>query len=284
MVAFPIRNFDYRRKKQGCKLEIPFTVSIFPTGILVRVNVMAQCGTLTVVVPVYNEAHTIEQVLSMLDDVELSMNVIVVDDGSSDGTAEILERLRRRMDFELVSHSRNRGKGAALKTGIDLARSELLVVQDGDLEYDPEDYKCLIVPVLSGDADVVFGSRRLGGKTRWARLLTPFYHGVTVLNLLVRILYGQKLTDEATCYKVFKVDDLRRMELECERFEFCPEVTAKACRMGLRIKEVPISYHPRKVSDGKKIGFRDAVEAASTLWKYRKWNPSVARNDLNRHQ
>ena len=131
-------------------------------------------------------------------------------------------------------------------------------------------------PILNGRADVVFGSRRLGRNTPWKRLLTPFYHGVTVLNFLLWLLYGKKVTDEATCYKLFRTKDLKRMQLECERFEFCPEVTGKACRLGLRIMEVPISYEPRGLNEGKKIGFKDAVEAALTLWKFRKWQPSYA--------
>ena len=227
---------------------------------------------LSVAVPVFNESGSIASLLNSVLDSSVNKQVIVVDDGSTDGTQDIIDKFAVTGEIRFIQHEHNRGKGAAVRTAIENATGDLLIVQDGDLEYDPNDYEKLIQPIISGEADVVFGSRRLGSKTRWSRLLTPFYHGVTVLNLLVRVLYGQKLTDEATCYKVFKLSDLRRMDLECERFEFCPEVTAKACRMGLRITEVPISYQPRKVSDGKKIGFRDAVEAATTLWKYRKWN------------
>ena len=199
------------------------------------------------------------------------MQVIVVDDGSTDGTQAIVKEFAAKHPLLFVQHEVNRGKGAAVRTALGHATGELFVVQDGDLEYDPYDFPKLIRPIVDGEADVVFGSRRLGGKTAWRRVFTPFYHGVSTLNFLVYALYGKRITDEATCYKLFRTSDLLTMRLECERFEFCPEVTAKAIRMGLTIKEVPITYSPRTLKEGKKIGFSDAVEAASTLWKYRKW-------------
>ena len=232
--------------------------------------------TLSVAIPVYNEKDSIFELLSAVFAVDVRKQVIVVDDGSSDGTQEVVKEFAADHDLIFVQHPENRGKGAAVRTAIEHATGELLIVQDGDLEYDPNDYAKLMQPILDGEADVVFGSRRLGQKPSLRRLLTPFYHGVTVLNFLLWLFYGKKVTDEATCYKLFRTRDLRDMQLECERFEFCPEVTGKACRLGLEIKEVPIRYMPRGLDEGKKIGFKDAVEAAMTLWKYRKWTPVVA--------
>lgn len=152
------------------------------------------------------------------------------------------------------------------------ARGEYTIIQDADLEYDPRDYRQVLEPLLCGQADVVYGSRRLGRKWCWRDQLNSFYHGVTVLNLCVRLLYGIRVTDEATCYKAFSTSALCGMNLECERFEFCPEVTAKACRLGLHICEVPIRYTSRGLRDGKKIGLRDAFEAVQSLWRWRKWS------------
>ena len=235
-------------------------------------NDNAKC--LTIAVPVYNESASIKDLLFKVDDVKIWKEVIVVDDGSTDGTGEILQALVESMDFTLFQHTKNRGKGAAVRTALRHATGDFFVVQDGDLEYQPADFCRLMSSLVDGSADVVFGSRRLGRSIFRQRILTPFYHGVTILNWLVWLLYRQKLTDEATCYKMFKLEDLKRMELTCQRFEFCPEVTAKACRMGLTILEKPIQYIPRGVGEGKKIGFPDAVEAATTLWKFRHWQPS----------
>ena len=154
-----------------------------------------------------------------------------------------------------------------------VATGTLVLVQDADLEYCPNDIGKLVVPISLGQADVVLGSRRLNRGVEWSRVLTPYYHGVTILNFLCRIIYQHRISDEATCYKLFKRKDLLRMGLECERFEFCPEVLGKAFRMNLKIAEVPVSYKPRKLRQGKKIRLRDAFEAAFTLWRFRNWNP-----------
>ena len=229
---------------------------------------------LTIAVPVFNELASVEELLWKVDDVKIPKEVIVVDDGSTDGTRELLQVLEKTMDFKLLFHTENRGKGAAVRTALRQATGEYFVVQDGDLEYNPDDLRQLISSLIDGSTEVVYGSRRLGRSVFRRRLLSPFYHGVSSLNWLVWLLYRQKLTDEATCYKMFKLEHLKRMELTCQRFEFCPEVTAKACRMGLAILEKPIQYSPRSVGQGKKIGFRDAIEAAKTLWKFRHWQPS----------
>ncbi len=229
---------------------------------------------LSVIVPVYNEQATIDRLIAAVFDAPYRKQIIVVDDASTDGSARLLRKWRETGQIELLSHPCNQGKGAAIRTGLARARGQFTVIQDADLEYDPQDYQHVIQPLLEGRAEVVYGSRRLGCKRSWRQLFNPFYHGVTVLNLCVRVLYGVRVTDEATCYKAFPTAVLRAMELACQRFEFCPEVTAKACRMGWQIVEVPIHYASRTARDGKKIGLRDAFEAAWTLWRWRKWLPA----------
>ncbi len=230
-------------------------------------------AVLTVIVPVYNEASTVSELLSRVLAADYSKQVIVVDDGSSDATGDVLAQWEERSEIVVVRHEANRGKGAAIRTGLERAHGQFVIVQDADLEYDPGEYSRLIEPLRNVEADVVYGSRRLGHGCSWREWLNPFHHGVTTLNFLVWLWYGVRLSDEATCYKAMATDVLRRMHLECERFEFCPEVTAKACRMGLRITEVPIAYHRRALSEGKKIRLHDWFEAAATLRKWRRWLP-----------
>ena len=232
---------------------------------------------LTVIVPVFNEKATIDRLLAAVLDAPFSKQVVVVDDGSSDGSAELLEKWSERRAIEFLRHARNEGKGAAIRTALRYARGRFVVIQDADLEYDPQDYFRLIQPLLDGHADVVYGSRRLGCTRNWRQWLNPYYHAVTLLNVCVRLLYGVRVTDEATCYKAFPTAALRSMNLTSQRFEFCPEVTAKACRMGLAIHEVPIRYTGRRVRDGKKIGVSDAIEAVKTLWRWRTWQPVPAK-------
>lgn len=229
---------------------------------------------LTVVIPAYNEARTIDEVLRRVIASPYSKQIIVVDDYSSDGTAEILLGWQKHPQLVLLRHSKNRGKGAAIRTGLQYAAGRFTIIQDADLEYDPEDYSRVIEPLLSGEADAVYGSRYLrtvGQPPPW-RLLRC---GVSVLNACVCLLYGVRLTDEATCYKAFPTSVLRKMDLQCERFEFCPEVTAKACRLRLTILEVPVHYHARTIRQGKKLRWRDGVEAIVTLWKWRHWTPTI---------
>ena len=231
---------------------------------------------LTVIVPAYNEQRTIADLLELVLAVPCDKQVIVVDDCSTDGTAEVLAAWADR-GVQLVRHARNRGKGAAIRSGLAHARGRFTIIQDADLEYDPSDYLAVIQPLIDGRSQVVYGSRDLSVAGRAERDL--FRHGVSLLNLGVRMLYGTRLTDEATCYKALPTSLLVAMELQCERFEFCPEVTAKICRMGLPILEVPITYRPRSSAEGKKIRYRDGLEALHTLWRWRKWKPPQGHTD-----
>jgi glycosyltransferase involved in cell wall biosynthesis len=229
---------------------------------------------LTVIVPVYNEAPTVAELLCRILAAPYHKQVVVVDDGSTDGTSSIVAGWKDVHGFLILRHSVNRGKGAAIRSGLEHALGRFTVIQDADLEYDPEDYPQLIEPLLLGKAKAVYGSRRLADIGWWRNLGNPFYHGVSLLNLCVRLLYGTRVTDEATCLKAFPTDVLRQMELTSERFEFCAEVTAKACRLGLKILEVPIRYHGRNRHAGKKIHLRDGWAALAALWKWRHWRPA----------
>lgn len=222
---------------------------------------------LSVLIPIYNERATLERILTRVLAVPLTLDVIVVDDGSTDGTADLLRDLAGRLPIRALFHERNRGKGAALRTAVPHARGDIVVVQDGDLEYDPEEYPNLIAPIVSGETNVVYGSRYAARGND-----LPFTHyklGVWLLTGMANLLYGLRLTDEATCYKVFRTSLLRSLPLRCERFEFCPEVTARIAKRGERIVELPIRYHFRTKAEGKKIGMRDGWEAILTLVRYR---------------
>jgi dolichol-phosphate mannosyltransferase len=218
-------------------------------------------------VPVYNERLTLETLLQRVLAVAVAKEVIVVDDGSTDGTREVLRELAGRLPIRVLFHPANRGKGAAIRTALAEARGEIVIIQDADLEYDPGEIPRLVAPIQRGETNVVYGSRYLVPGNDLP--LTHFKVGVLALNLVANLLYGLQLTDEATCYKVFRADLLKSLPLRCERFEFCPEVTARLARRGERILELPISYHYRTRAQGKKIGLRDALEAFFTLLRYR---------------
>jgi dolichol-phosphate mannosyltransferase len=224
----------------------------------------------SIIIPVYNEKPTLRLLLDGVLAAPLpggcDREVIVVDDGSTDGTAAIIEEFQCAGRV-VVSHSAvNVGKGAALRAGIEAATGDVVLVQDGDLEYDPRDYLQVLEPIVHGDAQVVYGSRFHAPvpDMRWANWVAN-----RVLTGAANFLFDARITDEATAYKAFRADVIRRVRLTCRRFEFCPEVTAKLRRLGYRIKEVPISYHPRTLQQGKKIRSRDGFHALWTLIKYR---------------
>lgn len=222
---------------------------------------------LSVVIPVYNEAQNIREILRRVQATKLAKEIVVVDDGSQDGTREILKKMDGKGKIHVILHERNKGKGAAVVTGLNAAKGEILLIQDADLEYDPRDYPVLLQPIREGVADVVYGSRFLGGPHR----VTMFWHLVAnkLLTLMTNILYNTILTDMETGYKVFRRKVIEDMKIRAKRFDFEPEFTAKVLKRNYRIFEVPISFNPRDYSQGKKIKLRDAFEAVWTLLKYR---------------
>jgi glycosyltransferase involved in cell wall biosynthesis len=233
---------------------------------------------LSVLVPVYNEAHTIREILVRVARVPVPKAVIVVDDASTDGTTEILRDLEAspqvlgqesgatRFGFEVIVHEKNRGKGAAIRTGLARVTGDMVIVQDADLEYDPSDYLKLIQPILDGKADVVYGSRFLG----YPRRVLFFWHtvGNNILTLISNMLSNLNLTDVETGYKVFRTEVIKSVRLRCDRFGFEPEITAKIARGGWRIYEVPISYAGRTYAEGKKINWKDGVSALWTIIRF----------------
>jgi dolichol-phosphate mannosyltransferase len=223
----------------------------------------------SIIVPALNEQATIEEVVQRLIGLDLSHEVIVVDDGSTDDTPAILERYQGQiLAFRNPDPG---GKGKAIRAGLTRATGKVVIIQDADLEYRPEEIRDVVAPILGGQADAVYGSRFTKG------LHPSMAFANKVVNLLLalmsRVLYGQRISDEATCYKAFRRELLTQMSLTCERFEFCPEVTAKVSRLGVKIAEVPISYEPRSVKAGKKIRWTDGVEAIWTLIRFRTWKP-----------
>jgi glycosyltransferase involved in cell wall biosynthesis len=221
---------------------------------------------LSVVMPVYNERETIEEIVRRVLAVPLRIQLIVVDDVSTDGTSEILERLQQELGFTLLKQPRNGGKGAALRRGFAAVSGDLMIVQDADLEYHPEEYPLLTGLITSGRADVVYGSRFLG--THRVFLLTH-YLGNRLLTFITNVLYNTMLTDMETCYKVMRIDVLRSMELKSNGFGIEPEITAKVFKRRYKVYEVPISYDGRGYEEGKKITWRDGVVALWVLLKYR---------------
>jgi glycosyltransferase involved in cell wall biosynthesis len=233
---------------------------------MARLRGMLSDPLLSVVMPAFNEAATIEEIIRRVLAVPLRIELIVVDDASTDGTRGILERLQRELGFTLILQPHNQGKGAALRRGFADVRGDLVVIQDADLEYSPEEFPALVELICQGRADVVYGSRFLG---RHRVFLFSHYLGNLVLNLVTNVLYNTMLTDMETCYKVMRTEVLRSMTLRSNGFGIEPEITAKIFKRGYRVYEVPITYDGRGYEEGKKIGWRDGVVALWVLLRYR---------------
>jgi len=225
--------------------------------------------SLSVIVPVFNERTTVAEILRRMRAVKLpndiDLEVVVVDDGSSDGTDKILAALEDST-VRVINHGANKGKGAAIRTGLETVRGDLVLVQDADLEYDPNDWPRLLDPILTGKARVVYGSRFTGERKN---MFPSHWLGNRFLTLVTNILYRSTLSDMETCYKVFDRRVLAGITIRSERFDFEPEITAKILRRGHRIYEVPISYAGREISEGKKISWRDGFGAMVALFRYR---------------
>ncbi len=222
---------------------------------------------LSVIIPVYNEVQNITEILNRVQATGLPWEIVIVDDGSIDGTRDILKELDGKDKIRVILHEKNQGKGAAVRTGFAEAKGDVFLIQDADLEYDPRDYPAILKPIEEGIADVVYGSRFLGA----ARRSTMFWHMIAnkLLTLATNILYNNILTDMETGYKVFRREVLDGITLHSNSFNFEPEFTAKILKKKVRIFEVPITFNPRDYSDGKKIKIHDAFEAIWALVKYR---------------
>lgn len=238
------------------------------------INMNNETKILSVIIPSYNEGGTIRDILERVVSVTLPFSIqkeiIIVDDGSNDQTGTFVKEFIGNHPGALVkyiAHDQNQGKGKAIRTGIEYVTGDYVVIQDADLEYDPNDFSLLLPALYSGEYSVVYGSRFLNKRNRHS--YASFYWGGRFVSFVTSCLFGQRLTDEPTCYKMFRTSLLKSLPLHCTGFEFCPEVTAKVLRRGYKIKEVPISYAPRSVEEGKKIKWTDGLEAVWILLKYR---------------
>lgn len=222
--------------------------------------------------PCYNEISTIALVIDRIQQVQVGLEteIIIIDDGSTDGTREYLQSLEKRPGCQILYHDRNRGKGAALRTGFARAAGDIVLIQDADMEYDPEDYRKLLRPILAGNADVVYGSRFTGGE---AHRVLYFWHAVgnRLLTLLSNVFTNLNLTDMEVCYKAFKRQVLQQIEIEEDGFGVEPEITAKIARLPCRVYEVGVSYYGRTYDEGKKINWRDGLKAVYVILKYGLW-------------
>ena len=221
---------------------------------------------ISILIPVYNEKNSLLELLNRVEsvDFQLEKEIILIDDCSTDGTRELYKNL----PYKVLYHTRNKGKGAALRTGLREATGDIIIIQDADLEYNPKDYKPLVELIRTNCADVVYGSRLADSRNSGNFLLMSFI-GNTVLSMLTRLLYGAYMTDMETCYKAFRADVIKNIEIESDRFDFEPEITAKVLKKGVRYMEFPISYNARTAEQGKKITWKDGLQAVWTLFKYR---------------
>lgn len=221
---------------------------------------------ISILIPVYNEKNTLLEILKQVEAVDFGMEkeIILIDDFSTDGTKELYKDL----NYKILYHEKNMGKGAALRTGFNAATGDIIIIQDADLEYNPADYKPLVELIKNDEADVVYGSRLADTRNQGKFLLLSYLANVT-LSFMTRILYGTFLTDMETCYKAFRADFIKGITIESNRFDFEPEITAKILKKNAHFKEIPISYNARQESEGKKITWKDGVQAIFTLLKYR---------------
>lgn len=220
---------------------------------------------LSVIIPAYNEDRLIAKVINEVEKVTINKEIIVVNDFSSDTTINELGKIKLK-NLKVISHPVNQGKGAAIRTGIKKATGDIIIIQDADLEYNPQDYHALIEPITTGSAQVVYGSR-FKGKVKG--MAVSNFLANKILTCVANLLYQTGISDEATCYKVFKSEILKKQKLQCNRFDFCPEITAKLAKQGIKITEVPITYQARSSKEGKKIRFSDGFSALWTLVKFR---------------
>lgn len=238
------------------------------------------CHTLSIIIPAYNEEKTIAELLQRVLDADLGEGIdrelIVVNDCSTDSTGRIVQSFiaaHPQAPITYLVHDRNQGKGMAVRTGIQAVTGDYVVMQDADLELDPNDFARMLPHLLSGQYRVVYGSRFLAEEN--SHTYFSYQLGGKFLSVMTNLLYDQRITDEPTCYKMFDAGLLKSIPLDCKGFEFCPKVTAKVSRLGYKIKEVPIRYYPRSIEEGKKLRLRDGLKAIGTLLKYRFWKKTV---------
>ena len=230
---------------------------------------------LSIIIPVYNEMNTIQEILKKIEDLhEIKKQIIIVDDGSSDETFNLIQNYKFKSEHKIIKHKVNSGKGAAIKSSVNYILGDIVIIQDADLEYDPKDYKEIIFPIIKNKSKIVYGSRVLNKKrynqTNFISNFRIFCNHI--LTILTNLLYKQNLTDAHTCYKAFDAKMFKQINLKENDFAFCPEITAKVSKLGFKIFEVPINYVGRNYNEGKKISFYDGIRAVIVLLKYRFFN------------